>query len=173
MDRWCCLISYANTYDYKPGFDHNYYMFTSILLITIVTCGKFPWTKFMDYKCFEMKSWVQDPPGWRILLVRRSIVQFFCLRKSIQTIRSEHSHYTNVNWFQGGLVFKAHKLLHRSTLGLKVINKKEIHTRGSDSRYTKFTLEGECHVVTWLDRCISKSMKAHQPEPYVNQYLEV
>jgi len=30
----------------------------------------------------------------------------------------------NVQWFRGGLVFKAHRLLYRSTLGLRVIKKR-------------------------------------------------
>jgi len=29
-----------------------------------------------------------------------------------------------VKWFRGGLVFKAHRLLYHSTLGLRVIKKK-------------------------------------------------
>jgi len=31
----------------------------------------------------------------------------------------------NVNRFQGGLVFKAHRLVHHSTLGVRVIKKEE------------------------------------------------
>jgi len=30
-----------------------------------------------------------------------------------------------VQWFRGGLVFKAHKLLYHSTLGLRVVKKKK------------------------------------------------
>ena len=30
-------------------------MFTLIILIMIVPCSEFPWTKFIDYKWFEMK----------------------------------------------------------------------------------------------------------------------
>jgi len=38
----------------------------------------------------------------------------------------------NVKRFRGGLVFKAHRLLYHSTLGLRVIKKKkESQTRGS------------------------------------------
>ena len=44
---------------YKLGFNQNYYTFTLILLIKIVLCSKFPSTKFINYKCFEMKS---SPP---------------------------------------------------------------------------------------------------------------
>ena len=33
--------------------------------------------------------------------------------------------YRNVQRFQGGLVFKAHRLLYHSTLGLRVIKKKK------------------------------------------------
>ena len=31
----------------------------------------------------------------------------------------------NVNWFRGGLVFKTHRLVYHSTLGLRVIKKKK------------------------------------------------
>ena len=39
----------------------------------------------------------------------------------------------NVKRFRGGLVFKAHRLLHHSTLGLRVINNKEEKSRGLSS----------------------------------------
>ena len=43
-----------------------------------------------------------------------------------------HTHSDrNVNWFRGGLVLKAHRLLYHSTLGLRVIKKKKTH--GDDS----------------------------------------
>jgi len=32
---------------------------------------------------------------------------------------------SNVQWFRGGLVFKAHRLLYHATLGLRVIKKKK------------------------------------------------
>ena len=35
----------------------------------------------------------------------------------------------NVKWFRGGLVFKAHSLLYRSTRGLRVIKKKPCEPR--------------------------------------------
>ena len=38
------------------GFNQDYYTLTLILLIKIVLSSKFPWTKFIDYKCFDMKS---------------------------------------------------------------------------------------------------------------------
>ena len=34
-------ISYANIYDYKLGFNQNYYTFTLMLLIKFVMCSKF------------------------------------------------------------------------------------------------------------------------------------
>ena len=37
------------------GFNRNYYTFTWRLLMKIVLCSNFPWTKFMNYKCFELK----------------------------------------------------------------------------------------------------------------------
>ena len=36
----------------------------------------------------------------------------------------------NVQWFQGGLVFQAHRLVHHSTLGLRVIKKRRELTSG-------------------------------------------
>ena len=41
---------------YKLGFNQYYYTFTSILLIRILLCSKFSWTKFINYKCFGIKS---------------------------------------------------------------------------------------------------------------------
>ena len=41
-----------------------------------------------------------------------------------------HGTRPNVQWFRGGLVFKAHRLLHRSTLGLRVIKKKRRYSGG-------------------------------------------
>jgi len=40
---------------HKLGFNQNYYTFALILLIKIVLCSKFPGTKFINYKLFEMK----------------------------------------------------------------------------------------------------------------------
>ena len=37
----------------------------------------------------------------------------------------KHLHYRNVQRFRGELVFKAHRLLYHSTLGLRVTKKKE------------------------------------------------
>ena len=45
---------------YNLGFNQNYYTFVLILLIKIVLCSKFPWTKFINNKCFDMKL---DPRG--------------------------------------------------------------------------------------------------------------
>jgi hypothetical protein len=44
---------------YKLGFNQNYYTFTLMLLIKIVLCSEFPWTRFINHKCFDMKF------GWR------------------------------------------------------------------------------------------------------------
>jgi len=43
---------------YKLGFGQNFYTFTLILLVRIVLCSEFPWTKFADIKCFDCKYWV-------------------------------------------------------------------------------------------------------------------
>jgi len=40
---------------HKLGFNQNYYTFTLILRIKIFMCSKFPWTKFINYKCFVMR----------------------------------------------------------------------------------------------------------------------
>ena len=40
---------------YKLGFNQNYHTFDLKLLIQIVLCTKFPWTKFINYKCFDMR----------------------------------------------------------------------------------------------------------------------
>ena len=37
--------------------------------------------------------------------------------------------YINVQWFRGGLVCKAHRLLYHSTLGLRAIKKKKKYQR--------------------------------------------
>ena len=50
---------------YRLGFDQNYYKLTLILLVKIVLCGKFPWTGFMNYKCFEMRLALDARVGYR------------------------------------------------------------------------------------------------------------
>ena len=40
----------------------------------------------------------------------------------------------NVKWFRGGLVFKAHRLVYHSTLGLRVIKKKKEREQDVDVR---------------------------------------
>jgi hypothetical protein len=39
--------------------------------------------------------------------------------------RSKQLLYINMQWFQSELIFKVHRLLYHSTLGLKVIKKKK------------------------------------------------
>ena len=41
---------------HKLGFNQNYNTFALIPLMDIILCSKFPWTKFTNYKCFEMRS---------------------------------------------------------------------------------------------------------------------
>ena len=55
----------------KLGFNQNCYTLTLILLMKILLCSKLPWTKFVNYKCFVMKSagsvlpaCVQTQPRW-------------------------------------------------------------------------------------------------------------
>ena len=40
---------------YKLGFNQNDLTFTLMLPIKIVLCCKFSWTKFINYKCFDMR----------------------------------------------------------------------------------------------------------------------
>ena len=40
---------------YEFGFNQNSYTFTWILLIKIVVCSEIPWTKFINWKCFEIR----------------------------------------------------------------------------------------------------------------------
>jgi len=40
---------------YKLGFNQNYYTFALILLIKIILCSEFHWTKFINYECFHMR----------------------------------------------------------------------------------------------------------------------
>ena len=41
---------------YKIGFIQSYYMFTLILPIKIVMCGKSPWTEFIHNRYCDVKS---------------------------------------------------------------------------------------------------------------------
>jgi hypothetical protein len=41
-----------------------------------------------------------------------------------RTVQQEQLLYRNEQWFPGGLVFKAHRLVYHSTLGLGVMKKK-------------------------------------------------
>ena len=52
--------------------------------------------------------------------------------------------YRNVKQFRGGLVFKAHRLWHHSTLGARVMKKK----RSPFERYSTFVRGAVCHVVS-------------------------
>jgi len=47
---------------YKRGFNQNYYTFTSIMLTKIVMCSKFHRTKFINYKCFHMRTSAVSSP---------------------------------------------------------------------------------------------------------------
>ena len=41
---------------YEVGVNQNYYTFTLVLPIKIILCSKFPRSKFIGYKCFDMNS---------------------------------------------------------------------------------------------------------------------
>ena len=45
-----------------------------------------------------------------------------------QVLPDHTADYRNVQWFRGGLVFKVHRLLYHSTLGLTVITKERRHS---------------------------------------------
>ena len=55
-------------------------------------------------------------------------------RGSVQLSISEQLLGRNVKQFRGGLVLKAHRLVYRSTLGLRVIKKKREEDRGTRER---------------------------------------
>ena len=57
--RWTGLIACASHIN-KLVSNQHYYTFTLILLTKIVLCSKFPWTKFINYQCFGVRSTV----GW-------------------------------------------------------------------------------------------------------------
>ena len=54
--RFPRMISYAKTYSKHLGFNQHYWTFTLELPMNIVPCGKFPSTKFTNYKFSEMRS---------------------------------------------------------------------------------------------------------------------
>ena len=58
---------------YKLGFNQNYYTFALNFLINIVLCSKFPLTKFVNYKCFEMRF------GWDPVLLESVRVDLLLL----------------------------------------------------------------------------------------------
>ena len=49
--------SYPQTFIiHKLGCNQNYYTCTVVSLINTVLCRQFPWTKFINFKCFDMRS---------------------------------------------------------------------------------------------------------------------
>jgi hypothetical protein len=58
---------------YELGFNQNYYTSALIFLINIVLCSKFPLTKFVNYKCFEMRF------GWDPVLLESVRVDLLLL----------------------------------------------------------------------------------------------
>ena len=54
----------------------------------------------------------------------------------------EGSGYRNVHWFRGGLEFKVRRLVHQSTLGLRVIKKKRSGAVFSGERVSISNLSG-------------------------------
>jgi len=52
-----------------------------------------------------------------------------------RALKGEKLVFRNVKRFQGGLVFKAHRLFYHSTLGLRVIKKKKRKGRGKGKVY--------------------------------------
>ena len=60
---------------------------------------------------------------------------------------SPHKGYSNEQWFQGGLVVKAHRLLYSSTTSLRVIKKKKKKKKKNKKKKKKHTC---CFV---FERC--------------------
>jgi len=68
----------------------------------------------------------------------------------------------NLQWFRGGLVFKAHRILYRSTLGSRVIKKKTTHPKvtaatrmepAAMSVWLKAKRSAGFRIVLWEARC--------------------
>ena len=84
-------ISYANIC--KLGFNHNYYTFTLLLLINVVLCGKFPWTKSISYKCFDMKLTCESQFAKLTYAVTTSEVQRLQMRSlPVDNVNEVHQH---------------------------------------------------------------------------------
>jgi hypothetical protein len=67
--------------------------------------------------------------------------------QSVQKVEDENGAYDPV--FRGGLVFKAHRLLHHSTSGSRVVKKYDHPTRGCIPRVCEETgqMQGTCRVL--------------------------
>ena len=46
----------------KLGFNQNYNTFTLVLLTNMDVCGKFPWTKFINYEAGEVRALMKVRP---------------------------------------------------------------------------------------------------------------
>ena len=92
----------------------------------LVSSGKREWpSKFGTHKTVKARIWPwPEPFFWEKSLKRYKV---FPLRSGagVQFSISEQLLHKNVQRFLGGLVFKAHRLLHHLTLGLRVIKKKK------------------------------------------------
>ena len=66
-----------------------------------------------------------------------------CARANTKRQCGEQLLSRNVKRFRGGLVFKAHRLLYHSTLGLRVIKKKKKKWRGNTKRREVWAHEAE------------------------------
>jgi len=60
--------------------------------------------------------------------------------------------FRNVQRFRGGLVFKAHRLLYHSTLGLRIIKKREEKLGFEESRRVARAARGGCFFSGQLGR---------------------
>ena len=72
---------------FKIGINQNYYTFTLILLMHIVLCGQFPWTEFINHKCFEMKSSCSSSSSMPWSIPSCSSLITWCLRFGGEVIK--------------------------------------------------------------------------------------
>ena len=73
--------------------------------------------------------------------------------------------YINVQRFRGELVFKAHRLLYHSTLGLRVIKQSREESALS---YSAAELESFCELDQFWSRCVSTRIETHLEQTLYN-----
>jgi len=76
----------------------------------------------------------------------------------------------NVQWFRGGLVFKAHRLLHHSTLGLRLIKMKRRITRESRNQPASFGNAGNMNPYLFSRIPDSAGIREYSKTPLSSEY---